>query len=84
MPRIPINQPKGIDDCQEALGAEFDIFFTEIVRTAIDLPRKIKAPAIAFMPLEREAAAPKALSVVERERHFERIVRMCGAAQTYD
>jgi hypothetical protein len=35
------------------------------------------------MVLEREAEALKALSGVEREKQFERIVRMCAAAQIY-
>jgi hypothetical protein len=83
LPRIPIDKPKGIDDCREALGDGFDVFFTEMIRTAIELPRKITAPEIALLLLEREKGALKALSCLERERHFKRLVKMCGAAQTY-
>jgi hypothetical protein len=83
LPRIPINQPKGIDDCREALGLGFDVFFADLIRNAIPVPKKLKAPQIAVLLLEREAEAIKSLSGVERERHFERIVRMCSAAQTY-
>jgi Domain of unknown function (DUF3854) len=84
LPRIPFNQPKGIDDCKEKLGAEFDAFFTSLIRDAIELPRKISAPSIALILLEREAAALKALNGVEREKQFQWIVRLCGAAQAYD
>jgi hypothetical protein len=83
LPRIPIDRPKGIDDCKETLGAGFDVFFAEMIRNAIELQRKFKAPAIALMLLERERTALKVLSGVEREKHFDRIVRMCAAAQTY-
>jgi Domain of unknown function (DUF3854) len=54
LPRIPINKPKGIDDCREEMGAGFDIFLADIIRTAIELPRKIKAPEIALLLFERE------------------------------
>jgi Domain of unknown function (DUF3854) len=83
LPRIPISKPKGIDDCREALGLGFDIFFDNLIQTAIELPRRIKAPAIAFMLLEREAPALKSLVGVEREKQFERIIKLCDAAQIY-
>jgi hypothetical protein len=83
LPRIPINKPKGIDDCREELGLVFDIFFADLIQNAIELPRKIQAPAIAFMLLERETPALKALKGTEREKQFERIIKLCGAAQIY-
>jgi hypothetical protein len=76
LPRIPIDRPKGIDDCKEAFGAGFDIFFADLVRTAIELPRKIKAPDVALLLFERELEPLKVLNGVEREKQFERIVRL--------
>ena len=49
-------------------AAGFDIFFADLIHTAIELPRKIKAPAIALMLLERETTALKALVGGEREK----------------
>jgi hypothetical protein len=83
LPRIPINQPKGIDDCKAALGLEFDMFFNGLIRDAIEIPKKVKAPAIAFLLLERETGALKVLNGVVREKQFERIVKLCSAAQIY-
>jgi hypothetical protein len=83
LPRIPFSQPKGIDDCREALGDAFDPFFTELIQNAINLERKIPAPAIALMLLEREKKSLKALTGVEREKQFDRIVKLCLAAQNY-
>jgi hypothetical protein len=84
LPRIPIDKPKGIDDCREILGAGFDIFFTNLIQTAIELPRKIEAPVIALMLLEREAKSLKVLKGLEREKQFERIIKLCLSAQNYD
>jgi hypothetical protein len=84
LPRIPIDQPKGIDDCKEGLGTEFDIFFADLIRAAIELPRKMKAPAIALMLLERESTALKSLLGVKREKQFDRIIKLCAAAQIYE
>jgi hypothetical protein len=83
LPRIPIDKPKGIDDCREAMGAGFDIFLADIIRTAIELPRKIKAPEIALLLFERELPSLKTLVGVEREKQYDRIIKMCAAAQIY-
>ena len=84
LPRIPMTHPKGIDDCREALGNGFDAFFAELLKTAIELPTKISAPRIALILLERETDALKALSGLAREEQFERLVKLCSAAQYYD
>ena len=81
--RIPIDKPKGIDDCKEEFGIGFEVFFADLIRTAIELPKKITAPEIAFMLLEREKARLKGLQGIDRERHFERIVKLCAASQIY-
>jgi Domain of unknown function (DUF3854) len=81
LPRIPYDTPKGIDDCKDALGPDFDAFFTEIIKAAIQLPKKIDPPSVALLLLEREANRIKALSGVDRERAFDRIERMCVAAR---
>lgn len=41
LPRIPLSSPKGTDDCKEVLGAGFNAFFTELVKEAIPLPKKL-------------------------------------------
>jgi hypothetical protein len=84
LPRIPIDKPKGIDDCKEELGpAAFDPFFTEIVRTAIPLPRKCEPTEIAFLLFERELEVLKTLRGPEREHQFNRTMKLCVAAQSY-
>jgi P4 family phage/plasmid primase-like protien len=82
LPRIPIDQPKGIDDCKEALGEKFDAFFTGLIKSAIPMDRKCDATSLALLLFEREHKRIEALQdVVERERQFKRIVGMVGAAQ---
>jgi hypothetical protein len=81
LPRIPIDQPKGIDDCKEAMGEAFGAFFEELIQTAILLDRKSDPTAVALMLFEREADRVKALTGTDRERQFSRIIRMVGAAQ---
>jgi len=81
LPRIPFDQPKGIDDCKEAMGAGFDAFLRELISTAIPLNNKTDETALALMLFEREADRLKALEGMERERQFRRIVKMVGTAQ---
>jgi Domain of unknown function (DUF3854) len=83
LPRIPISQPKGIDDCKDALGAGFDIFFADLIQTAIELPKKCEPPEVALWILEREAEAIKALSGSEREKQFSRLIKLCATAQRF-
>jgi Domain of unknown function (DUF3854) len=83
LPRIPIGQPKGIDDCKAEMGTEFGSFFESLIQEAIELPRKCEPPEVALWILEREAEAIKALSGSEREKQFSRLVELCDAAQHY-
>jgi hypothetical protein len=83
LPRIPIDQPKGVDDCKDKLAAGFDIFFSELIRTAIQLPHKCEPPDVAILIFERELTSLKTLRGVEREKQFNRIVKLCVAAQIY-
>jgi hypothetical protein len=83
LPRIPIGQPKGIDDCKAEMDIEFTLFFNGLIQDAIELPKKCEPPEVAIWILEREAEAIKALSGSEREKQFSRLVRLCAAAQRY-
>jgi phage/plasmid-associated DNA primase len=81
LPRIPMDRPKGIDDCREALGEQFEEFFHGVIQTAIPLDRKIDPSSVAFLILEREVDNIKALKGPERERYFKRIVSVIATAQ---
>jgi hypothetical protein len=83
LPRIPLSSPKGIDDCREALGTNFDAFFAELIKLAIPLPKKIDAVGLALLLFEREVASLRATTGIEREQQFDRTVRLCAAAQNY-
>lgn len=48
LPRIPFDHPKGIDDCKEAMGANFDAFFTKLINDAIPLTKKCDETALAL------------------------------------
>jgi hypothetical protein len=82
LPRIPIDQPKGVDDCKDLFGNEFREFFSGIIKEAIALDRKCNETSLALLLFEREADRIKGLKGIERERQFRRIVKMVGAAQT--
>jgi hypothetical protein len=83
LPRIPLDHPKGIDDCKEALGAEFEAFFIKLIKDATPLPTKCDPVQIALLLLEREVEAIKALGGMDREKQFERIIKLCAAAQSF-
>ena len=83
LPRIPFNCPKGIDDCKEAMGTEFDVFFTRLIKTAITLPRKANEAEVALLLFERELDAIKKLAGMERERQFSRIVQLCVSSSRF-
>ncbi len=85
LPRIPLNGPgKGVDDCKQALGDKFGLFFANLIKGAIPLLRKCKPSQIALLLLEQEETALEALDGIERERHFDRIVDLCAAAKSSD
>jgi len=81
LPRIPFDYPKGVDDCKERLGEGFGEFFTALIKDAIPLSRKCDETALALMLFEREHDRLKALTGMEREKQFSRIVKMVGSAQ---
>ena len=58
LPRIPLNEPKGIDDCREKHGDKFEWFFRSIVEKAVvvdvedtidNLALRIAIPALEFV-----------------------------------
>jgi hypothetical protein len=82
LPRIPMDRPKGIDDCKEALNGEFHQFFTGLIRDAVPIDKRLDACSIALLLLEREQEVLKGLTGVERERQFARIIKLCASAQS--
>lgn len=56
LPRIPLDQPKGLDDCRHAMGNRFESFFHRITE---------EAPAIAEDTMVAELALRTALPALE-------------------
>lgn len=83
LPRIPMDSPKSIDDCKEAMGPEFSEFFAGLIKTAITLPRKANEAEVALLLFEREVESIKRLTGIERERQFTRIVKLCAASSRF-
>jgi P4 family phage/plasmid primase-like protien len=81
LPRIPISQSKGVDDCKAALGQAFPQFFADLINTSIELGSKVSAVSLAILLLERERHAFSQLSGSERERHFARLIQVCVSAR---
>lgn len=81
LPRIPITEQKGIDDCKEALGKAFQQFFDRLINTAVELDPKLSAVSLAILLLEREKDGLLKLTGSERERHFARLLRLSALAR---
>lgn len=54
LPRIPLDKPKGIDDCREEMGEGFAAFLSGIVEDAIDVEEGMTGPQVAVEILLRE------------------------------
>lgn len=59
LPRIPLNEPKGLDDCRQEHGAKYERFYQEIVHAAIQveddalvdaLALQVAIPALNYLP----------------------------------
>jgi P4 family phage/plasmid primase-like protien len=81
LPRIPITSPKGVDDCKEALGSQFQKFFSDLINGSIELDPKLSTIALAILLIEREKPELAKLTGLTRERHFERLIELCVAAR---
>jgi P4 family phage/plasmid primase-like protien len=81
LPRIPLNEPKGIDDCREVMGTAFRVFFRKQIERSIVVWPKFSALSVAILLLEREQSALSSLQGSTRELVYARIVKLCAAAQ---
>jgi hypothetical protein len=81
LPRIPITEEKGVDDCKEVLGKDFQPFFSGLINTAIELDPKLSAVSVAMLLLEREKDGLLKLTRTERERHFARLIALGALAR---
>lgn len=79
LPRIPLDEPKGIDDCREKHGDKFEWFFRSIVEKAVvvdvedtidDLALRVAIPALEFVAK---------MGAEERTKTLQRIIRFAAA-----
>lgn len=54
LPRLPMDGPKGIDDCREEMGDDFNLFLTAIVKQAIPVDPKMTPGQLAVKLFESE------------------------------
>lgn len=79
LPRIPLDEPKGIDDCREKHGGKFERFYCRLVDGAVevdaedtvdDLALRIAIPALEFVAK---------MGTEERTKTLYRIIRFAAA-----
>ncbi len=82
LPRIPVGGPgKGIDDCREALGAEFQKFWAGLVETAEIIDPKAGVGDLAARLLEREATALKASKGLKRDKLVRQVLKLAAKCE---
>jgi len=60
LPRIPLDQPKGIDDCREEMGRNFPGFLSDAIETAVEIEPGMTPPQLSVELLEQERDRLKA------------------------
>lgn len=79
LPRIPLDQPKGIDDCREAMGGEFPAFLEKIIADAVEVPPDLRPSRLACALLQREADRLKAgVFGMDSERAERRLIEIAA------
>jgi hypothetical protein len=79
LPRIPLDEPKGIDDCREKYGGKFERFYQDLVDGAVEvdaedtvdeLALRIAIPALEFVAK---------MGAKERAKTLERIISFAAS-----
>ncbi|MDA7667606.1 DUF3631 domain-containing protein [bacterium] len=77
LPRIGIGGPgKGIDDCREVLGDEFEEWFEKLLKGAECIDLKSTYWALVVQLLQEEAGVIKMLKGAEQTKHHRRVGSM--------
>ena len=78
-PRIPLNAPgKGIDDCRDKLGNNFEVWFREIIEDAVAVDMEGGRGRLMLANLERERQAVSRLAGDDRAKAGRRLVTMAA------
>jgi DNA polymerase-1 len=80
--QLPLGGPKGVDDLRGELDGEFPGWLTNAHASAFPIDPKQSFLVPALLLLEYAQGPISQLTGGERERHFERIVRMAATART--
>ena len=79
--KMPLDGPKGADDCRAALGDGFNECFEKLIAGALDIPAKATAVELFAEFLRRESAAVKqALAAKDQEGPRSRVKLLQSAA----
>lgn len=76
LPRIPFDQPKGIDDCREKLGQQFPAFWQNLLESAETVSGTTNPDELAVKLAIRESNVLRALDAVGRGEVQRRAINM--------
>jgi hypothetical protein len=76
LPRIPIDQPKGVDDCRAKLGTGFERFFRRLVDDSVVLTGAEEPDELALHLLEPQLETAARLPAAEKAKLTERVAKM--------
>ena len=78
LPRIPVDQLKGIDDCRGLLRDRFISFWDEIVRSAVPVNPRTDCDALKVQLVLREIDAVAKLDAAARAEAERRIIKLAA------
>ena len=79
LPRIPLDEPKGIDDCREKHGDKFEWFFQSLVEKAVVVDAEDTVDALALRIAIPALEFVAKMSAEERMKINQRIIKFAAA-----
>ena len=78
LPRIGLDEPKGIDDCREQMGSKFGYWFQNILEQAIEVEDEMEPDTIALMLLRNQVNRLDRLMDSAKQKAVERIIKLAA------
>ena len=82
LPRIPLDKPKGADDCRAAMGDIFRSFWDQLNNSAVLVDSKTSIENLALRLLERELASISDSTGDRRDKYVQKIISMGMMSQS--
>ena len=78
LPRIGLDQPKGIDDCRQKMGPDIEKFWRRLVDDAVELSPEEEPDTLALKLLEQQLGVISAMPASAKAKVTDKVIKLAA------